>query len=161
MTSAENISLAALTSRVSTMEREVKQLRDDFDSTRQEFAESHRQSVENDADLAQKMGGITEELRKHVRNEDKQYTEQKALQIEQDRKITQVQDAVTQIAADLKEPLEVYKVAKYGAKGTQLLASFIKSIWPLVAGILLGVMAFQYKATGQVAVSLPQAQQGK
>mgnify|MGYP001279829121 CR=1 FL=1 len=105
---------------------------------REEFDEFRQTSVQADKDLAGALGAIDTKLYRHVAQEDVQYREQ-------DQKTTKIQEAITTLSDELKEPMEVYRTAKYGAKATTLLVSFVRWAVPVGVGLLIGYNALQSK----------------
>jgi len=145
MTASENISITTLAQRIEYIDRDVKNLREEFDEFRQT-------SVQADKDLAGAMGAIDKKLDQHVDQEDAQYREQ-------DRKITGIRDAINTLSEELKEPMEVYRTAKYGAKATTLLVAFVKWAVPVCVGLLIGYNALQAKMLAEVRGAEPATKQ--
>jgi len=145
MTDSEKLSIEALARRIEFIDRDVKNLREEFDEFRQA-------SVQADKDLAGVMGAIDTKLDRHVAQEDVQYREQ-------DRKTTKIQEAITALSEELKEPMEVYRTAKYGAKATTLLVAFVKWAVPVCVGLLIGYNALQAKMLAEVRGAEPATKQ--
>lgn len=102
--------------------------------------------------MAVSMGAIDSKLDRHVAQEDAQYREQ-------DRKITGIRAAIDTLSEELKEPMEVYRTAKYGAKATTLLVAFVKWAVPVCVGLLIGYNALQAKMLAEVRGAEPATKQ--
>lgn len=145
MTESENLNIESLSRRIEFIDRDVKNLREEFDEFRQT-------SVQADKDLAGAMVAIDSKLDRHVVQEDVQYREQ-------DRKIVGIRDAIDTLSEELKEPMEVYRTAKYGAKATTLLVAFVKWAVPVCVGLLIGYNALQAKMLAEVRGAEPATKQ--
>lgn len=145
MTESENLNIESLSRRIEFIDRDVKNLREEFDEFRQT-------SVQADNDLAGAMVAIDSKLDRHVVQEDVQYREQ-------DRKIVGIRDAIDTLSEELKEPMEVYRTAKYGAKATTLLVAFVKWAVPVCVGLLIGYNALQAKMLAEVRGAEPATKQ--
>ena len=141
MTESENLNIESLSRRIAFIDRDVKNLREEFDEFRQT-------SVQADKDLAGAMVAIDSKLDRHVVQEDVQYREQ-------DRKIVGILGAIGTLSEELKEPMEVYRTAKYGAKATTLLVAFVKWAVPVCVGLLIGYNALQAKMLAEVRGAEP------
>lgn len=145
MTESENLNIESLSRRIEFIDRDVKNLREEFDEFR-------KTSVRADKALAGAIGAIDSKLDRHVVQNDVQYHEH-------DRKITGIRAAIDTLSEELKEPMEVYRTAKYGAKATTLLVAFVKWAVPVCVGLLIGYNALQAKMLAEVRGAEPATKQ--
>jgi len=131
MTSTEVTELGAISLRVAALDDDVKKLRGDF--------EDHRtRSMNADKAATQTMAELTNKLDSHVAVEYEQYRAQ-------DAKISAIQSAISNLAAELKEPMEVYRTTKYGAKAATVIVGLVRWLIPVFVGLLIGYNALQVK----------------
>jgi predicted RNase H-like nuclease (RuvC/YqgF family) len=141
MTGQEHLGIEALGRRVDSLDADVKNLRTEF--------ESYRKASENaDRDMASAMSRMDTKLDRHVAIEDQQYREQ-------DIKITGIQTAIATLSEELKEPLEIYKTTKYGAKAATTVVTVFRFLVPLGVAVLLGYNAWQAKMLNDLKAELP------
>lgn len=136
MTYTEKSGLSEIAAKVEALDGDVKKLRNEFDEYR-------TQSINSDAATTVAMTKIENKLDKHVLQEDKQYREQ-------DEKITDIQKSIKSLSEELKEPMEVYKTAKYGAKAATVLVAIVRFVIPGVIGLLVGYNALQVKVFSDI-----------
>lgn len=152
MTVTENTTISALVARVESLDSDVKTLR-------REFEDYRKKSEKADDGMSWAMTSLTGKFDKHVSVEQEQYSEQLTMAQEHDRKITDTQKAISDLAAELKEPMEVYRTAKYGAKATTLLVTFVRWAIPIGVGLLIGFNALQTKMLEDLKGGIGPAQQ--
>jgi predicted phosphoribosyltransferase len=141
MTAQENAELAALGRRVDALDEEVRKLRGEFDN--------YRVTSENaDRDMVAAMGALDGKLDRHVVVEDQQYREQ-------DKKISEIQRSIAALLEELKEPMEVYKTTKYGAKAATSLVYLVRYLVPIGAAVIIGYNAWQAKVLEDARAAIP------
>lgn len=148
MSVPEHISIAILVQRVDSLDSDVKTLR-------REFEEYRKKSEKADDSMSWAMTSLTGKLDKHVSTENEQYSEQRSMAEEHDRKISDTQKAIADLSAELKEPMEVYRTTKYGARAAALLVSLVRWAIPLGVGLVIGYNALQAKMAADLQAQRP------
>jgi hypothetical protein len=74
---------------------------------------------------------------------------------DQAAQIHRIQASIDGIADDLKEPMEVWRTTKYGAKAISLLVLFVRWVVPIGAAALIGYNAWQAKMLTEIRADLP------
>lgn len=148
MTGPENISIATLVQRVDSLDSDVKTLR-------REFEDYRKKSEKADDTMSWAMTSLTGKLDKHVSVENEQYSEQRRMAEEHDRKISDTQKSIADLAAELKEPMEVYRTTKYGARAAAMLVALVRWAIPLGVGLLIGYNALQAKMASDLQAQRP------
>lgn len=75
---------------------------------------------------------------------------------DQAAQIHRIQASIDGIADDLKEPMEVWRTTKYGAKAISLLVLFVRWVVPIGAAALIGYNAWQAKILTEIRNEIPQ-----
>ncbi len=148
MTSSDNTNIDDLIRRVSSLDSDVKTLRTEFEQYR-------TKSSKADDAMSWAMTSITGKLDDHIKKEDKKYIEQNAIAQDQIRKLDETQKAIASLSAELKEPMEVYRTAKYGAKATTMLVTFVRWAVPIGVALLIGYNALQTRLINELVSEHP------
>lgn len=143
MTGSEQASIATLGRRVDLLDDDVKQLRAELEDYRHE-------SERADQDMSSTMSEVANKLDRHLAKDGEQYRDQ-------DRKIVAIQASIDALAEELREPMEVWRTTKYGAKAASLLVSFVRWAVPIGAAALIGYNAWQAKMLTDIRAELPSA----
>lgn len=151
MADEESKSLSSVSARVSALSNEVQKLNYDFEELRHATEKSDKELA---ADMASALMRANEKLDKYVAQEG-------IYHVEQDRKINELQRSINSLADDLKEPLEVYKTTKYGARAATLIVDLVRWFVPLAAGLLIGYNALQAKMLADLQAGTQRTEQGK
>ena len=75
---------------------------------------------------------------------------------DQAAQINRLQASVDTLSCDLKEPMEVWRTTKYGAKAISLLVLFVRWVVPIGAAALIGYNAWQAKILTEIRNEIPQ-----
>lgn len=129
--------------KVESLGSAVRTLRTDFEAYR-------KKSEAADGHMSWAITSLTGKFDSHRKDEKSQYEKQVAMGSALDRKIEATQKAIADLSAELKEPMEVYKAAKYGAKATNAIASLIRWAIPLCVALVVGYNALQSKLFEQM-----------
>jgi len=130
-----------LDERISILDKDVKNLRVEFDDHR-------RQTNISDSEMAKTIRQLDERINTHLANEEIQH---RKLNSSIETITTGIQTNLTNITLlrdELVEPLEVYKTVKYGAKASRIVASTVKIVILIIVGALTG-MGIMTESTGK------------
>jgi hypothetical protein len=75
---------------------------------------------------------------------------------DQAEQIHRIQSSIDGLSADLKEPMEVWRTTKYGAKAIRVLVLFVRWVVPIGAAALIGYNAWQAKMLTEIRAEFPQ-----
>jgi hypothetical protein len=74
---------------------------------------------------------------------------------DQAAQIQRIQASIDGLSFDLKEPMEVWRTTKYGAKAISLLVLFVRWVVPIGAAALIGYNAWQAKILTEIRNEIP------
>ena len=72
-------------------------------------------------------------------------------------RINRLQESVDAISFDLKEPMEVWRTTKYGARAASMIVTFVRWVVPIGAAALIGYNAWQAKILTEIRAEIPQS----
>ena len=130
-----------LDERIFLLDKDVKNLRVEFDDHR-------RQTNISDSEMAKTIRQLDEKINTHLANEEIQ---RKKLNSNIETITTGIQTnlaSITLLRDELVEPLEVYKTVKYGAKASRIVASTVKIVILIIVGALTG-LGIMSESTGK------------
>lgn len=135
--------------------RKVESLEATLRTLRADFEEYRRKSEGADSHMSWAISSLTGKLDKHREDEKNQYEQQIAMGNSLNQKILETQKAIHELSTELKEPMEVYKTAKYGVRATTLLVTVVRWAIPLGVALVIGYNAWQAKMLADLKTSLP------
>jgi len=111
-----------------TLAEKVAVLDKDVQNLRIEFNDFRNKSISSDKEITETINQMDKKIDLHLQNEE---TQHKDLNFN----IQQIQDSVNALQETLKEPLEIYKTAKYSMQASKWVRDVVLWLSPLVAGI--------------------------
>lgn len=120
----------------------VNALSDDVERFRLELGKVADRAEQADRKLADEMA---EALVKVHDKLDQTIAQQAARHADQAMQISRLQSSIDGLSADLREPMEAWRTAKYGSKAAVFVAGVARAVGPILVAIILGFGALQTK----------------
>ena len=135
-----------LAERVGALSRDVDRFRAELDKVSDRAEQADRRLADEMADALVK---VHDKLDQTISMQASRHAEQAA-------QIHRIQSSIDGLASDLKEPMEVWRTTKYGAKAASLLVLFVRWAVPIGAAALIGYNAWQAKILTEIRNEIPQ-----
>lgn len=136
-----------------TLAEKVAVLDKDVQNLRVEFNDFRKNSLTADKKIAETITKLDAKIDLHLVNEEIQHKQLNENILNINTAVNSNAKSVEALRDELKEPLEVYKTAKYGARAGKIFVETMKWLAPLVAGILLGWNALQVKQLDNINIT--------
>jgi hypothetical protein len=137
----------ALAERVCALSRDVDRFRAELEKVSDRAEQADRRLADEMADALIK---VHEKLDYTMAMQTSRHADQAA-------QIHRIQASIDGLSFDLKEPMEVWRTTKYGAKAISLLMLFVRWIVPIGAAALIGYNAWQAKILTEIRAEIPQS----
>lgn len=138
------------------LHKRVDDLSIDIDRFRKEIDRVSERAELADRKLADEMA---EALIKVNEKLDHTILQQTTMHRDQALQITRLQSSIDALSEDLKEPMEIYKTTKYGARAATWIVTTVRFMVPLGVAVLLGYNAWQTKMINEIKSEFPKAEQ--
>lgn len=112
----------SLSEKVAVLDKDVQNLRVEFDYYR-------KQSLSSDKTLTESISILDKKINTHIQTEEVRHKDLYS-------NINTIKDSINILRMELKEPLEVYKTAKYSIVATKWLRNTIMFLLPMITGIV-------------------------
>ena len=130
----------------------VNALSDDVDRFRAELCKVADRAEQADRRLADEMADALVKVHDKL---DQTIAQQAARHADQAIQITHLQASIDSLSSDLKEPTDVWRTTKYGAKAAHVLAEVVRWVVPICAAALIGYNAWQAKMLADIRAEMP------
>lgn len=133
-----------LVERVGALSRDVDRFRAELEKVADRAAQADRRLADEMADALIK---VHEKLDHTMAMQTSRHADQAA-------QIHRIQSSIDGLSNDLREPMEVWKTTKYGAKAASAVIMFIRWVVPIFAALLIGYNAWQAKMLTEIRADM-------
>ena len=145
MTDDQEARHRALSDRVNLLSVDVERFRSELCRVADRAEQADRRLADEMADALIK---VHEKLDHTMAMQTSRHADQAA-------QIQRIQASIDGLSFDLKEPMEVWRTTKYGAKAISLLVLFVRWVVPIGAAALIGYNAWQAKILTEIRNDIP------
>ena len=145
MTAEQEEKHRALADRVGALSRDVDRFRAELEKVADRAEQADRRLAD---EMAYALVKVHDKLDQTISMQASRHAEQAA-------QIHRIQSSIDGLASDLKEPMEVWRTTKYGAKAASLLVLFVRWAVPIWAAALIGYSAWQAKMLNEIRAEIP------
>jgi hypothetical protein len=146
MTDDQEARHRALSDRVNLLSVDVERFRSELCRVADRAEQADRRLAD---EMAEALVKVHDKLDQTISMQASRHADQAA-------QIHRIQASIDGIADDLKEPMEVWRTTKYGAKAISLLVLFVRWVVPIGAAALIGYNAWQAKILTEIRNEIPQ-----
>lgn len=147
MTDDQEARLRALSDRVNLLSVDVERFRSELCRVADRAEQADRRLAD---EMAEALVKVHDKLDQTIAQQSLRHSDQAA-------QINRLQESVDAISFDLKEPMEVWRTTKYGARAASMIVTFVRWIVPIGAAALIGYNAWQAKILTEIRAEIPQS----
>lgn len=111
-----------LSTKVALLDKDVQNLRIEFDAHR-------KQSIASDILITESIKRLDEKINGHLQSEEIRHQHL-------NNNVLSIQTTISSLREELKDPLEIYKTARYSVQASKWLRNCMLFVLPLVTGII-------------------------
>lgn len=147
MTDDQEARLRALSDRVNLLSVDVERFRSELCRVADRAEQADRRLAD---EMAEALVKVHDKLDQTIAQQSLRHSDQAA-------QINRLQESVDAISFDLKEPMEVWRTTKYGARAASMIVTFVRWVVPIGAAALIGYNAWQAKILTEIRAEIPQS----
>ncbi len=147
MTDDQEARHRALSDRVNLLSVDVERFRSELCRVADRAEQADRRLAD---EMAEALVKVHDKLDQTIAQQSLRHSDQAA-------QINRLQESVDAISFDLKEPMEVWRTTKYGARAASMIVTFVRWVVPIGAAALIGYNAWQAKILTEIRAEIPQS----
>ena len=147
MTDDQEARLRALSDRVNLLSADVERFRSELCRVADRAEQADRRLAD---EMAEALVKVHDKLDQTIAQQSLRHSDQAA-------QINRLHESVDAISFDLKEPMEVWRTTKYGARAASMIVTFVRWVVPIGAAALIGYNAWQAKILTEIRAEIPQS----